>query len=689
MTTDGTQFSKTLEIKPDESLNGYFLRVAADLLLPGPASVLAATEAGVRDLRGFHRTGHSLVSIGARLGVDPQELDCRRYESVLGMANAVRFAGNLIDRSVFAGGAPRVAPHMFKATGIHRMCWDLAFVVADPDTGESLIGACPSCQTVFTWQRSNFLTCHSCGEAIATGQAEHVDEDLRVAIAGLADLVSLDRQRTDKAMEALPPDIRKLSVQKIYKFIFSLAAGMEQEADARRPKDALDRLGDLKKKPGRRTDGLDWSSAVLRAYKTATGWPEALLGYLKEEQEISEERHGNYGTKKAFGYFQILLREWSAEAEIWSVVVPAIQRFLEEHPEISLKSGTPLAQAVGDVSNGIMLKDVKAKYGWSHRRITKLLEFPGVLLSDPQGRGTPLRISRRRVEEIMNEIKGMVSARYLRGEWRLKHDVIADLCAGGVFVAADPEYLKLVETVDALYRKEAVAEVFKQLEESVKPERISKTTVTARVIVQIIQGKVQNPWAMVVKATLAGELTPIKFDASAHNFFERLLYDREKAHQWAYRLLGISNPTVSLKEVGDRLYVDAAVVAALIRDEYLAIYRDLHGGAAHRVHLSDLNEFDKTYISQNKLRKKWEAKSRGIKIPPDVVSASCRYFGLEPLPLRGLPTRFFRRQDFPKEFRVLSRKELSDAGVLTNGIRISENPSGRGLSHGRFRKTGS
>lgn len=682
-------YALTLPIEPEESLNGYFQRVSAELSLRGPSAVLSVIDVEVNTLQELHRTGAGIDVIARKLAVSSDQLDRRRYAPEDGFGNLVRFAGNLIDRSVFAGGSPRVAPHMFKVTGIHRMCWDLAFVVADPDTSERLIGACPSCQTAFTWQRSNFLTCHSCGESIATGQAEHVDEDLRVAIAGLADLVSLDRQRADKALEALPPDIRKLSVQKIYKFIFSLASGMEQEADARRPKDALDRLGDLKKKPGRRTDGLDWSNAVLRAYKTATGWPEALLGYLKEEQEISEERHGNYGTKKAFGYFQILLREWSAEAEIWSVVVPAIQRFLEEHPEISLKSGTPLAQAVGDVSDGIMLKDVKAKYRWSHRRITKLLEFPGVLLSDPQGRGTPLRISRRRVEEIMNEIKDMVSARYLRGEWRLKHDVIADLCAGGVFVAVDSEYLKLVGTVDALYRKEAVADVFKRLEESVKPERNSKTTVTARVIVQIIQGKVQNPWAMVVKATLAGELSPIKFDVSAHNFFERLLYDREKAHQWAYRLLGISNPTVSLKEVGDRLCVDATVVAALIRDEYLAIYRDLHGGAAHRVHLSDLDEFEKTYISQNKLRKKWEAKSRRIKIPPDVVSASCRYFGLEPLPLRGLPTRFFRRQDFPKEFRILSRKELSDAGVLTNGIRISENSPSRGLSHGRFRKTGS
>lgn len=689
MTTDRTQFSKTLEIKPDESLNGYFLRVAADLLLPGPSSVLAATEADVRDLRGFHRTGHSLVSIGARLGVDPQELGSRRYEPALGMANAVRFAGNLIDRSVFAGGSPRVAPHTFKATGIHRMSWDLAFVVADPENGERLIGACPNCQTTFTWQRSNFLTCHSCGEAIATGPAEHVDEDLRVAIAGLADLVCLDRERADRAMEALPSDIRKLSIQKIYKFIFSLAGGLEQEADARRPKDALDRLGDLKKKPGRRTNDLDWSSAVLRAYKTAIGWPDALLGYLKEEQEISDEREGKYGTKKAFGYFQILLREWSAEAEIWSVVVPAIQQFLEEHPEISLKSGTPLAQAVGDVSDGIMLKDVKAKYGWSHRRITKLLEFPGVLLSDPQGRGTPLRISRRRVEEIMNEIKGMVSARHLRGEWRLKHDVIADLCAGGVFVAADPEYLKLVGTVDALYRKEAVAEVFKRLEESVKPERTSKTTVTARVIVQILQGKVQNPWATIVKATLVGKLTPIKFDASAHNFFERLLYDRERAHLWAYQLLGVSNPTVSLEEVGVKLCVNANVVAALIEDNQLPICRDLHGGSAHRVHLSDLNEFDKTYISQNKLRKQWEAKSRGTKIPPDVFSASCKYFGLEPLPLRGMPMRFFRKQDLPKEFRILSRKELGEAGVLRNGIRIGKNAPGRGLSQDRVRKTGS
>lgn len=52
-----------------------------------------------------------------------------------------------------------------------------------------------------------------------------------------------------------------------------------------------------------------------------------------------------------------------------------------------------------------------------------------------------------------------------------------------------------------------------------------------------------------------------------------------------------------------------------------------------------------------------------------------------------MPTRFFRKQDFPKEFRILSRKELGEAGVLRNGIRIGKNAPGRGLSHDRVRKT--
>jgi hypothetical protein len=679
MNRDPGAYSVTLPIDAEESLNGYFLRVSRELCLRRPSMILSAVGAEATTLREFHRTGAGIDAIARKLAVPPAELDRRRHASEEGFANLVRFAGHTIERSVFAGGKPRIAPHAFKESGVHRMCWDLSFVVVDPVTGERLIGACPHCHEEFDWENSDFLTCHRCGKTIADGEVDRADEDLRVAVAGLADLVSLDPGRAERAKEALSVDIRHLSTQQLYKFIFSLAAGMEQEEDARRPKDELGLLGEQKKKPGRRTDDLDWESAVVRAFKTATGWPQALLGYLKEEKEISTERQGNYGTKKAFGYFQILLREWSAEAEIWSVVVPAIQGFLEAHPEISLKSGTPLAQAVGDVSDGIMLKDVKAQYGWSHRRISKLLEFPGVLLSDRQGRGTPLRISRRRVEEIMEEIKGLISARTIRGDWRLKHEVIADLCAAGVFGAVDPEYLKLVGTVNALYRKADVDAVFKRLEASVKPEKASGSSVTARVIVSILQGNVQFPWAAVVKATLDGELTPTAFDGTAHNFFERLLYDRETAHEWAYRHLGIYNPTASLVEVAEKLCVDSDVVAALIRDDYLPTCRDLHGGAALRVPLDDLITFDKTYVSQNKLRKRWEAKSGGVKIPADVVVGSCRHFGLDPLPLRGMPTRFFRIGDFPKDFRILSRKELSESGALKNSIRFGKDASGGNL----------
>jgi hypothetical protein len=676
MTSSRKSFSKTLPLQPDESLNGYFLRVAKDLVLPGPSSILPATGAEARNLSEFHRTGAGLEAVAARLGVSKAELDRRRYEAVPEFVSLVSFAGNWIERAVFSGGSPRIAPHAFRASGIHRMSWDLIFVIADPATGECLIGACPHCSTDFSWGKSDFLACHACGESIAVGAPDLVDEDTRVAIAGLADLVSLDPERAKTAGEALAPEIRDLGTGRLFKFVFSLAAGMDEEKAARRPKNAVDRLIEPRK-PGHRTTHLDWSQAVLRAYQIATGWPDALLGYLEEEKMISEERAGAYGTKKAFGYFQILLREWSAEAEIWAVVVPAVRTFLEAHPEMSLKAGTPLAEAVGDVSDGIMLRDVKAKYGWSHRRITELLKFPGVLLSEGQGSGTPLRISRKKVDEVMLALQGMISARTLRGEWRLRHDVVADLCDSGLLKQVEPEYLRLVGMAKALYRRVEIDAIATALEASVHPMLTSGTQVTTKVVVEMLKEHAKYPWSFVVSAVLNGNLVPIRFDSCEHNLLERMIFDRDSAHKWAYGQMGIENPTHSLDQVADRLMVNSTVVAALIRDGRLQVCRDLHGGPAARILSEDLNKFDQQYISQNKLRKVCEAKQRGRKIHPDLIVGSCRFFGVELFQPRGVSMRFYPRHGIPKNFRIIERKELHESGALRNNFTIGKNDPDR------------
>jgi hypothetical protein len=664
-----TPFSITLPIHPEESLNGYFLRVAKDLLLPGPGSVLPAAEAEARNLAELHRRGRGMEAIATRLGVPREELDRRRYESVPEFQNLVCFAGNWFDRPDFLRSSPHVAPHAFRLTGIHRMSWDLNFVVADPETGERLIGACPHCSEEFSWGKSDFLSCHACGQALATGAPDLIDNETRTAIAGFADLVSLDADRSKAGWAAFPQEIRDLGAGRLFKFVFSLAAGMDQEEAARRPKNKLDRLIELKR-PGRRTAHLDWHKAVLRAFQIATGWPEALVAYLEEEKMGSEARAGAYGTKRAWGYFQILLREWSAEAEIWAVVIPAIRMFLDAHPEISLKPGTFLAEAVGDVSDAIMLRDVRAKYGWSHRRISELVKFPGVLLTEGKGSGTPLRISRKRVEEIMKTLEGMISARTLRAEWRLRHEVIDDLCTSGLLKPVEPEYLQLVGNVKALYRRSEVDTVFKALEAAVRPARTAGTRVTTRSVVDMAKQRFKYPWSSVAAAVVKGELVPIGFDPKAHNFFERLIFDRDTAHRWAYQAMGIDNPTVSPAEAAARLMVDGTIIAALVRDNLLEVYRDLNGGASHRIRIADLEQFDSTYISQNKLRKVHEARARGLKIHPELVVASCLHFGIEPLAIRGMPTRFYPKAAFPKDFRILSRKELHDAGALRNTIRI-------------------
>lgn len=669
-------FSVTVVPIPGESLNGYMMRVADRYLIGTVTELLAACGNRPPTLQHLHVDDGAIENVALRLGVSISELQKRRYQAQVGLQNTIWFGPHRIDREVYVGQSPRIAPHTFRSAGYHKMVWDLHFVVADPDTGERLIDACSHCGKSLSWASSNFLTCHNCGEFLAHGVMDLVDQDTQTAIRGLSGLVSSIPEEVRLAEVDLAPEIRALGVEKLFKFVFSLAAGIDQEEALRRAKTELGRLKETKK-PGRRTAHLDWEIAVVRAYQVATGWPKALLGYLEEERMISDERTGDYGTKKAFGHFQILLREWSAEAEIWAVVVPAVRTFLEAHPEISLKAGTPLAEAVGDVSDGIMLRDVKAKYGWSHRRITELLKFPGVLLSEGQGSGTPHRISRKKVDEVMLALQGMISARTLRGEWRLRHDVVADLCDGGLFKQVEPEYLRLVGVAKALYRRVEIDAIATALEASVHPMLTSSTQVTTKVVVEMLKKNADYPWSVIVRAVLSGKLVPIKFDSDEPNLLERMIFDRDSAHKWAYAEMGIENPTQSLDQVAKRLMVDGKVVAALIRNEHLQYYGDLHGGSAARVLMGDLDAFDRQYISQNKLRLTHEAKQRGRKIPSDLIVGSCRFFGIEPLQLPGMPTRFYPRQEIPKNFRVLDRKELHESGALRNNFTIGKNDLNR------------
>jgi hypothetical protein len=679
MTTEKAfgRFSVTVAPIPGESLNGYIMRVADRYLIGTVTELLAACGTRPSTIRHLHADDGAIENVALRLGVSVSELQKRRYQAQAGLQNTMWFGPHRIDREVYVGQSPRIAPHTFRSAGHHKMVWDLQFVVADLDTCERLIDACPHCGQGFRWANSNFLNCHKCGEDLAQGAPDMVDLDTRTAIRGLSGLVSLDPEVVHLAEADLAPEIRALGPEKLFQFVFSMAAGIDQEEALRRAKTELGRLKETKK-PGRRTAHLDWEKAVVRAYQVATGWPNALLGYLEEERMISEERAGDYGTKKAFGHFQILLREWSAEAEIWAVVVPAIRTFLEAHPEMSLKAGTPLAEAVGDVSDGIMLRDVKAKYGWSHRRITQLLKFPGVLLSEGQGSGTPLRISRKKVEEVMLALQDIISPRGIRAEWRVRHDVVADICDGGLLKQVEPEYLPLVGIAKALYRRADVTAIAQALEASVRSTRVSGTQVTTRVVVEMLTKNTKNPWSVVVSAVLKGELIPVAFNSDEKNILERMIFDRDVAHKWAYAEMAIENPTYSQEQVAARLMVETTVVAALTRDGYLKVYRDMHGGQAGRFLKEDIDAFDQKYISQIKLRRTYEARQRNRAIHPELVMGSCKFFRIEPLQLRGMPTRLYPRQSFPKNFRIMGRKELHENGVLRNKLLIGRNdPSQR------------
>jgi hypothetical protein len=189
----------------------------------------------------------------------------------------------------------------------------------------------------------------------------------------------------------------------------------------------------------------------------------------------------------------------------------------------------------------------------------------------------------------------------------------------------------------------------------------------------MLKRNTKNPWSVVMSAVLKGELIPIDFNHDEKNLLERMIFDRDVAHKWAYAKMAIENPTYSKEQVAARLMVETAVVAALTLEGYLNVYRDIHGGQAGRFLKKDIDAFDRKYISQIKLRRTHEARQHNQPIHPELIMGSCKFFGIEPLQLRGISTRIYPRKNFPENFRIMDRKELHDKGVRRNNFMIGRN----------------
>jgi hypothetical protein len=629
-----TSLPETLPLHADESYLGYLSRVAQDNLRTNAKEIAMLAGAGEVTLAELQRIGTGEAEIAKLCGVDPSDLRNRRHASEIVDGEVLNLAAGDISRQLIRLRNPRIAPNEYRRIGYHRYEWDFKFLTFDTQTGEKLIDGCSLCGNKFSWSRPNFLRCEKCDEPFATGMPDLVDEDSRTAGAVFSQLLSpIESVRSD-ARQKLAPEVRDLSNTVLFQFLFQIFGirGVSKVSDAQ------------------------WVTTLIRAYQVATEWPGALLDAIEKKQLGALASEGRFGGRKTFGDLGALLCDWDVVADIQAVVLPVIRRYLAEHPEVTLKPQSRLANLVDLDTRYATLQEIKHTFGWSHRKAHRLLAIPGVVIGEARGSGAPLLLDRQKVLEIHDALDGLVSKRTIRDVWGLPHEAVNQFVTAGIFREVDAPYVALLDNVQALFRRSDVVDVFERVLAKPNDPYSGDGTFNFNRVVREIGREIANPWVTVIQAVLNGELKAVRISEKKLGGFRRVRFDKKEVAKWISKSIQQSEITLSQKEVSARLHIHLDLLRDLILNNYIGITAPRAGERGARISISQVEKFDREYVSSGHLASELQ---RSSKVHSHLLVTTLEIRGVDPLPRYSTYRRIYRRADIPSDFRVLQPSEMN------------------------------
>ncbi len=171
-------------VRPDESGQGYALRMAEENTLPGLPPL--------KTLLGKSRFA-VLDSVDAPLlnrwfGAPQRLLEFALGRTSVGQADkGYVYAGQSLGRSYFLNRTyPRVCPECLKDSGYCRLTWDISLVVACSKHRRLLLDRCDYCQRALSWNRPWQGICN-CGTALAIAEPGQAPTTLEIQFAAWAD----------------------------------------------------------------------------------------------------------------------------------------------------------------------------------------------------------------------------------------------------------------------------------------------------------------------------------------------------------------------------------------------------------------------------------------------------------------------------------------------------------------------
>jgi hypothetical protein len=485
---------------PDESLNGFLVRLTKNYVFELPQHLLSAMEVDASTIAELHREKDLLISVADRFGLRPEDLTRRRYPLWKRTLSQIQFAGQPIRKSVFSGRSLRLAPHTFRRIGHHRMCWDLAFVIADPDTGERLISACPHCERRFRWIRPDFEYCPDCAEPLAKGGLSRVPEDVRLAISVFSGLLSFDQNIRTAARASLASELRQIPPGHLLQSLYEIS----------------NRPISQRKGRGAVPAALDWETGLVRMLQISIGWPEAVLGLIDELTAGGRRKQDKGSAAFKYGRLRKALPAWEAIPQLRGVAIP-VARALESS-DITLYRPHPRFSCTGDppAHQPIEPRCLVTPYEW-FRMNAEMLSKPMATLA---GR------------TVSDDLADLASLEMIKIRWGLVKATVSELTVAGYLRRADSDFRHLTGSDEPLYRLSEIENFFSVLRDRYEAAPRSTRVIGFTSVLSRIHSKLDRPYVRIIQAVLDGSFRPIRIKEKARTGLESLQFGVERADKW-------------------------------------------------------------------------------------------------------------------------------------------------------------
>jgi hypothetical protein len=483
----------------DESLNGFLGRSAKHYAMHSVSHLLEGCGAKFSNLSELHRSGHGLEAVALMFGLDSSELNVRRYRPAARSISSIVFGRNEVKRTFLSVRVPRIAPLTFKRIGYYRMCWDLDFVVADPDTGERLISRCSTCHASLHWNRPEFLFCFDCNTPFAQTSPSIVSSDVRLATAFFSGLLSFEKVVANDARSNFSPELRRVPPTLLLQALFELASRPISERKGR----------------GGVPAELDWEKGLVRMLQISIGWPYAVLGLINEITSGGRRREDKSASGFQFGQMRKVLPAWGPIPDIQGVLIP-IARALESGKTEAFHPHPRFVARDGILPTLVRPDEVVPPYDWFQNRAADLSVVTAT----------------SNYNDFVEELKELASPEMIKIRWGLDSDLVSELTSAGYLRRVDEEYRSIFGSEGPLYRISEITNFFTSLRDRYEAAPRNTRRVGFTAIASRIKYKVNAPHARLIGAVLDGSFRPIRLKDKARTGLECLQFGYERANTW-------------------------------------------------------------------------------------------------------------------------------------------------------------